>query len=730
MDSGARYLTQDDIGGAARTLVESATTTLDIASPWIEPFPIQRLVSGLLPRVRAGELKVRIVYRVAEQTDLRITDLAVLDALSADGVEVRYSRRLHAKLLVADRARALVGSSNLTRRGGYGYGTQPEWRNEEGVVLLEDDQAAQQASAHFEQIWAAASEISPELVGVVMDFPSVREFRFIAVKPVQVGQLVVASEGPERTVVGEIVELTAYNESFPQMTPEMFLSQGYGAGGTRRVTLPDLPSLFSHPNKNHGFLTAKTFFHPESAFQIGRVTVLRDASESSMRRAAVPIAPGSDVLAASAGLLRGLLGAGDLRLGRLAHHGEVTVWVRSEEILSKHLAVLGQTGSGKSNAVKHLMRELMRDREALRLFVIDTHGEYLAAAREVHENHVWLDVSVPDKINLLDWEMVKEHFRIPRMDASIKTELRDASRHARDSAQMGELLATSKNSEVREIAAAVSSDPGAYCVGVEAARIVVAGTVQEADLRRSGVYVLDLRETETFEVRSMKAAVLAAFIFADAKATPGAFETLLVVDEAHNYVPERTTGYMAEAARHGSLGAITTIAVEGRKFNLGLAVVTQRPSRVAKDVLAQLNSQLIFRLANSEDLRYVRESFEGASESFAKSIPDLDTGVCVAAGTMMSMPVQCDVPLFATRHRFTIDGQLSLSERQAAEVAIRRVLPEADSVEEDTDVLVFSDDRTEVSLRSADGSTVLDVDCNDPALAGSVHEAVVRSVRR
>lgn len=139
----ASYLTQDEVERQARELVRRAARTLDVASPWVEAFPLERVLGDALPRVRAGELRVRLVYRVAEESDLRITDLSALEALAEAGVEVRYSRRLHAKLVIADGTRALVGSSNLTRRGGYGYQSRPEWRNEEGGVLLEESEAAE-----------------------------------------------------------------------------------------------------------------------------------------------------------------------------------------------------------------------------------------------------------------------------------------------------------------------------------------------------------------------------------------------------------------------------------------------------------------------------------------------------------------------------------------------------------------------------------------------------------
>src|SRR4051812_16902758 len=95
-----RYLTQDQVAEVAVALAGGAESGLDIASPWIEPVPIQRLIGPLLPRIRSGELRVRVVYRLSEETDLRITDLAALEVLAAEGVELRFSRRLHAKLVI------------------------------------------------------------------------------------------------------------------------------------------------------------------------------------------------------------------------------------------------------------------------------------------------------------------------------------------------------------------------------------------------------------------------------------------------------------------------------------------------------------------------------------------------------------------------------------------------------------------------------------------------------
>jgi hypothetical protein len=527
------YVNQDRVEREARSLVQGAAHSLDIASPWIEGYPVQRLLTDLLPRVRSGDLRIRLVYRVAEEGDLRITDLVALDTLASAGVQIRYSRRLHAKLVIADGVRALIGSSNLTRRGGYGYDSRRDWRNEEAGVLVDEPEAVADATSHFEAIWESADEITPELLGVVMDFPTVREFRFVAVREVAVGQLVAVDGDTATTVVGEIVELTTYNHSFPQMTEEMFLTQGYRGSAPRRITVPDLPTLFSHPVKDQGFLIAKTFFRPESAFRIARVRVLREVSRGRPAGAAVPISPGSDVRSPTATLLRRLLGNGDVRLGRMQRHPDVGVWLRADEILTKHLAVLGMTGSGKSNAVKHLLRGLLAGR-SLRVFVVDTHGEYASVATEIAPDLHLLDVSIPDRIDLLDFEMVKERFAIDRMTPAIKNGLRDAGRQTSDPAAFASILTGSGNDVLADIAAAVAADPSAFCVGREEPRVVRLGTEDEADLARPGLHVLDLRATETFEVRSRKCAVLAERVFRQAKLDRNGAPALLVVDEAHN----------------------------------------------------------------------------------------------------------------------------------------------------------------------------------------------------
>ena len=112
-----------------------------------------------------------------------------------------------------------------------------------------------------------------------------------------------------------------------------------------------------------------------------------------------------------------------------------------------------------------------------------------------------------------------------------------------------------------------------------------------------------------------------------------------------------------------------------------------------------MNSQLVFRLANHEDLGYVRESFEAAGESLMEDLPQLDTGVGICAGTMVAMPVRCDVPLFASRAIVELQIEELPEDRVGLEAAVKSVLPEAAPVEDGGELVIYSDGGAEVTLR-------------------------------
>lgn len=110
---------------------------------------------------------------------------------------------------------------------------------------------------------------------------------------------------------------------------------------------------------------------------------------------------------------------------------------------------------------------------------------------------------------------------------------------------------------------------------------------------------------------------------------------LLLLEEAHNFAP-------AQAATQAEQRAITTtkqIAQEGRKFGIGLILISQRPSRLEETTLSQCNSFVIMRMVNPADQNFVRRAIESLGEEEAGLLPDLDVGEALLSGQLINFPV-------------------------------------------------------------------------------------------
>jgi hypothetical protein len=651
-----QVVNQDNVLDVALKSVRQARERIWLTSPWVTARAVNLLLQDVLPKAHSNGLDIRVVYRVKEATDLEITDLDALKALEESGCLVRYSTRLHAKLVLVDRQSAIVSSSNLTTTAGYGLGTPAAWRNEELGVLVEDDpEAIVELERQFLAIWDQAKSVEAKTVGIAMDFPTVGSFSFVAIHEVHLGEYATTHTAGGELLVGRIAQLTAYNRSFPRMNQSIWLTQGYSTAGEQggATEIPDLLSLFSHPSKEHGFLVTKTFFEPESVFHIARVEVLKQLRDGHPVAPSVPAVPGADVSRADEGTLRALLGEGDVAVGTVLYHPEVAVYLRGNEVLSKHLAVLGMTGSGKSNAIKVLIRNLLAAPayNDLRVVVIDTHGEYALVSPQLAPAAVALDVEL--RRSILDEKVVKELLRLPRRDDVLLQKLAEVADGLPEGAGLDDLfLALEAEASLGGQLAArlrrlveVARLRDDLCLWPEEGARILRADGQVEDLGGPGLYVLDLRATPEMEARSAKAAAVMRQVFEHNKQSLGAYPCLVVIDEAQNYAPEQQTGWLTRT--RASFDAIFAIASEGRKFGTGLVISTQRPARVNKDILSQCNTQMIFRVANVEDLAAIAGSFEAASRSLLDELPGFDTGVSVVGGTGVGMVARVEVPLFA-----------------------------------------------------------------------------------
>jgi hypothetical protein len=117
------------------------------------------------------------------------------------------------------------------------------------------------------------------------------------------------------------------------------------------------------------------------------------------------------------------------------------------------------------------------------------------------------------------------------------------------------------------------------------------------------------------------------------KAISGKLEhpVFIVMEEAHNYAPKD--------GRSRASAIVKRIASEGRKFGVFLILVTQRPGKVDDDVLSQCNSQIIMRITNPVDMAAVMNSSEALSEDLFNDLPGLNQGEAIVVGELTKAPV-------------------------------------------------------------------------------------------
>jgi len=77
---------------------------------------------------------------------------------------------------------------------------------------------------------------------------------------------------------------------------------------------------------------------------------------------------------------------------------------------------------------------------------------------------------------------------------------------------------------------------------------------------------------------------------------------------------------------------IGRIAREGRKFGIGLCLVSQRPKRLDSDSLSQANNMIILKLVEPSDQRYVQQASEALSQDLLEQLPSLNIGETVIIG--------------------------------------------------------------------------------------------------
>jgi hypothetical protein len=198
------------------------------------------------------------------------------------------------------------------------------------------------------------------------------------------------------------------------------------------------------------------------------------------------------------------------------------------------------------------------------------------------------------------------------------------------------------------------------------------GTSVESLVQPRKVSILNLKGVSP-DVQQMIVAITARRLF-EARKLGKVPPFMLVTEEAHNFCPEKGMSTTASGA------VMRTVASEGRKFGMGLMVVSQRPAKVDKNVLSQCNTQIILKVTNPNDLKALASSVEGLTSDSEDEIQRLPVGVAFVSHPRISIPVLVEV-----RPRETSHGGESVDVMASIKGARKAEPRDEDDEEEDED---------------------------------------------
>lgn len=169
----------------------------------------------------------------------------------------------------------------------------------------------------------------------------------------------------------------------------------------------------------------------------------------------------------------------------------------------------------------------------------------------------------------------------------------------------------------------------------ELSRKLIAGTSLQSD-KKGGVKVIDFSEVPS-DILPLIVSLVAQLTFSLQQWTllEKRHPIALFCDEAHLYIPLRSEG---DAANEVSIKIFEKIAKEGRKYGVGLVIISQRPSEVNHTVLSQCNNLVAMRLTNAEDQNVVRKLLPDSLGGFGDVLPILDTGEALVVGDASLLP--------------------------------------------------------------------------------------------
>lgn len=391
-----------------------------------------------------------------------------------------------------------------------------------------------------------------------------------------------------------------------------------------------------------------------------------------------------------------------LAIGKYTMDETSIAYLDGDKFFQRHAAVVGSTGSGKSYCVARIVEQMATLKHA-NAILFDIHGEYSTpefCMDGVKQYKIATpgDLMVENKLAngiimvpywLLNYEEMQA-LLLDRSDQNAPNQAMVFSRevlHAKEQGVVGStfenlvtvdspvaydlnpVLKNLRNLDVQMVAGAKSEKQGPYygkltrfnqrlenklsdkrmgfMFSLSAEELTSDWLSQFANVMMSGsegIKVIDLSEVPS-DVLPLIIGLLARIIFTIQQWSPTEHRhpIAMLCDEAHLYVQQ---SYSQDAVAEISLKSFERIAKEGRKYGVGLVIISQRPSEVNRTVLSQCNNFISLRLTNVDDQGVIKRLLPDNLGNIADNLSLLDIAEAIIVGdaTLLPSRVKIDEP--------------------------------------------------------------------------------------
>ncbi|MFC1959202.1 ATP-binding protein [Chloroflexota bacterium] len=375
----------------------------------------------------------------------------------------------------------------------------------------------------------------------------------------------------------------------------------------------------------------------------------------------------------------GEVGAGEVGWLLSRPGGEVPIAIDIGAVVSTHLAVIASTGAGKSYTAGVLIEEMLKANNRAAILVVDPHGEYstldeIPNAKALQDSGYRPEARIyapgDVKIRVGTLERGDLRYLLPNVTERMSYVLGRAYRSAEgmsrqrageaDRWTLAELDEAIQQEGENEEDSFDRGSANALLWRLRSTIRTGQGNIFDdlmqtplEDLFRPGrVSVMQLSQVGAREQQVIVAAMLRRIFQARLRTKNEQvfqgddyylpYPVFVLIEEAHNFAPA--------GADIVTTGILKQILAEGRKFGVGVGLISQRPGKLDADVLSQCNTQFLLRIVNPVDQARVRESVESVGRDLLAELPALTKGQAIISGAAVNTPVLCHIRQRHTEH--------------------------------------------------------------------------------